>query len=287
MKNLITRTAALAVLLLGAFAGTTQAEEGWYAGVDLLFLSPKLNAVGFNNIFYFESPVNQTAEGQTSAPLDFSQRVIIGYEGDQGGGMQVRWFSMDQTAYYSGVGEDSVNGSIAIAGNMNFDLDSIDVDFTQRGNFDAWDWLATAGVRYARLDIHEDASDEFEWGGFADAAWFGLAGQTFEGAGPTFSVEGSRNMFWEGFSLYGRARTALLFGEIEIDSIYRTGGGPLVISDVFAQVWEFQFGFRAEHKFDACDLVYGLFWEAQRWENDSNLGEFALHGFGVHTGIEY
>jgi len=268
-------------------AGSAQAEEGWYAGVDLLFLSPKLNAVGFNNIFYDGSPANQTADGQLSAPLEFSQRVIVGYEGEQGGGVQVRWFTFDNTTSYAGNGEDSVNGTIAIAGNLNFDVDSIDAEFTQRGSFNVWDWLATAGVRYARVDIHEDASDKFEWAGFGDAVWFGLAGATFEGAGPTFSVQGSRPVFWDGLSVYGRARTALLFGDIDLDTIYLSNGGPLNISDVFAQVWEFQAGVKMVREFDAFDLVGGIFWEAQRWENDASIGEFALHGFGVQTGIEY
>ena len=29
------------------------------------------------------------------ANLEFAQRVILGYEGDEGGGVQVRWFTFD------------------------------------------------------------------------------------------------------------------------------------------------------------------------------------------------
>ncbi len=287
MKRFFTWTMAAAMVVSCASATPSQAEEGLYAGVDLLFLSPKLNAVNFNNLFYNGSPAVQTVDGALSAPLEFSQRVIVGYEGDQGGGVRVRWFTLDHTVGYSGLGEDSVNGTIAIAGNMNFDVDSIDAELTQRGNFRVWDWLASAGARYARVDIHEHFSDEFEWESFADAQWFGLAGMEFEGAGPTVSVQGSRPMIWEGFSVFGNARTALLFGEIELDTIYRTNGGPAVIPDVFAQVWEVQAGVEMVHEYDAVDLVCRIFWEAQRWENDSNIGEFALHGFGVHTGLVY
>ena len=287
MKRTIRWTLAIGMIALGASSTQVRADEGLYASVDLLFLSPKLNAVNFNSIFYVGSPVAQTADGQLNAPLEFCQRVIVGYEGDLGGGVQVRWFTFDQSAFFNGRGNDSVNGVVPIDGDLGFDVDYIDAELTQRGNFRYWDWLATAGARYARVDIHEQISDEFEWEDWGDALWFGLAGQEFEGAGPTMSVMGARPIFHPGFSIFGRARTALLFGEIEIDSPFMSNGGPLVINDVFAQVWELQAGMLWEHQFDACDLIGGFFWEAQRWDNDSNIGEFALHGFGVNAGIIY
>ena len=288
MKCAIKWLAITAVVAGSVLTDQTRADEGFYSSVDLLFLSPKLNAVGFNKIFYVESPaVPQTIDGDTDAQLDFSQRVIIGYEGDQGGGVQVRWFTFDNDAGYNGSGDDSTNGNIPIFGALNFDLDAIDAELTQRGQFRVWDWLATAGVRYARVDIHNSSSAPFDWSGFSDALWFGLAGMEFEGAGPTVSVQGSREIIWEGFEFFGRARTALLYGDIEMDTIYRVNGGPIVIHDVFAQVWEVQAGVRMEHEYDSFDWVCGIFWEAQRWENDSNIGDFALHGFGVNTGFEY
>ncbi len=277
----------MAVIVSSVLTSRTQAEEGLFSSVDLLFLSPKLNAVGFNNIFYLESPAVQSIDGNTEAELEFSQRVTVGYEGDQGGGVQVRWFSFDNDAGYVGSGEDSGNGTIPILGSLNFDVDAIDIELTQRGQFRVWDWLATAGARYARVDIHNGSNGAFDWSGFGDAVWFGLAGMEFEGGGPTVSVQGSREIIWEGFEFFGNARTALLYGDIEIDSIFHNGGGPIVIHDVFAQVWEVQAGVRMEHEFEAFDLICGIFWEAQRWENDSSVGDFALHGFGVKTGIEY
>jgi hypothetical protein len=268
------------------FSSSAQAEEGLYANVDFLFLSPKLNAVGFNKIFYFDSPAIQTAEGNLGSELQFSQRVTVGYEGDQGGGAQVRWFSFDNGdgAAYVGVGEDSGAGPININGLVNIDVDTIDAELTQRGKFRVWDWLATAGVRYARVDIHDQTID---WNGFVtDSAWSGRPGMEFEGAGPTVSVQGSREVIWEGFEVFANGRTALLYGETEIESIFRAGGS-LVIEDVFAQVWEVQAGARMVHEHDAFDFVWGLFWEAQRWDNDTDIGNFALHGFGAKAGFQY
>ncbi len=283
LRRLIIASVAISVLQ----SGVAQAYRGWYSGVDLLFLSPKLNAVGFNNIFYHGSDYSQPSDGTTNSNLNFAQRVYIGYEGENLGGVQVRWFTYDQETNYIGSGADS-GGLNPIDGNLNFDVDYIDAELTQTGQFRVWDWRATAGVRYARVDVREDGSNEFEWEDFDDAVWFGLAGVNFEGAGPTLSVRGSREVIWEGFSLFGSARTSILFGDTELSSIYEIGGGPILIENDCAQVWELQFGFQHVHQFDACDLVSGFFWEAQRWDSDSRLlGGFALHGFGVQTGVQY
>jgi hypothetical protein len=284
----IAAVTASSLLANNLLSSPAQAEEGLYANVDFLFLSPKLNAVGFNKIFYFDSQEIQSAEGSLGSELQFSQRVTVGYEGDQGGGAQVRWFSFDNGdgSAYAGIGEDSVNGSIAINGLVNIDVDSIDAELTQRGKFRVWDWLATAGVRYARVDIHDQAIGGMDWSGFGDQVWFGSPGMQFEGAGPTVSVQGSREVIWEGFELFANGRTALLYGETEIESIFR-GGGSHVIEDVFAQVWEVQAGARMVHEHDAFDFVWGLFWEAQRWDNDTDIGNFALHGFGAKAGFQY
>lgn len=288
MKNLQGRVIVAAISLCLLALSSAQAYQGWFAGADILFLSPKLNAIGFNNIFYYGSPAVQEADGVTGSDLEFSQRVYLGYEGENLGGFQVRWFNFDQITNYVGTGEDSDNGEVPIEGDLNFDVDYIDIELTQRGNFRMWNWQGTAGVRYARVNINENITDEFEWEDFDDAFWFGLAGVKFEGAGPTVSVRGAREVIWEGFSIFGSARTSILFGETELRSIYEIGGGPFIIPDDTAQVWEIQFGFQHVHEFESVDLVSGFFWEAQRWESDSQLlGGFALHGFGVQTGIQY
>jgi hypothetical protein len=54
------------------------------------------------------------------------------------------------------------------------------------------------------------------------------------------------------------------------------------------QTWEIQAGIEMEREYDAFDAILRVFWEAQRWDSESNLlGDVGLHGFGVHTGIEY
>jgi len=286
MKKLAISGIASAVLLGSSLLTVVaQAEEGWHAGVDLLFLTPTISDVGAQKIFNYHAPATVlSAEGNFSNELDFATRMIVGYEGEQGGGMQVRWFSFDNTLNYTAI-EDHGSGAVAISGGTNLDVDAIDGELTQRGLFRTWEWLATAGARYARVSLREDLQNDIDWEQFADSVWSGSAGTQFEGAGPTVSVEGTRPIIWEGFSIFGRARTALLYGTSEQ---FRWYEGRFKNHDEFVQVWEIQMGFEHEHEFEAFDLVTGFFWEAQRWESDSQfLGDLAFHGFGAHVGIEY
>ncbi len=288
MKRSFRWILAAALVASGLLGSTTRADEGFYAGVDLLFLSPKFGNLSLPNVFYGygDGQANvESASGSTSSELDFAQRVIMGYEGDQGGGVQLRWFTFDNNVRYNGAVEHQVDGLVTLSGLLNIDVDAIDAEFTQRGQFRVWDWLATAGARYARVAIREDGVNDIDWEDFSDTVWFGSSGVQFEGAGPTVSAQGTRPILTDGLSFFGRARTALLYGDVEQFSAWRAGGA-VTIPDEFVQVWEIQAGLQMEREYESFDLLAGIFWEAQRWDSDL-LGGLAFHGFGVHTGIGY
>lgn len=288
MTSRCARTALLGLAAL-LVAAPARGDEGWYGGIDFLFLSPKVSDNGVRNLFYLDGlPSAVSYGGSISSPLQFAQRLYVGYEGDCGGGLQARWFTFDNQLDYNGV-VDEGGGPIALLGGTQLDLDSVDLELTQRGQFAAWDWLGTAGVRIADVSLRENAIN-FE--DLADFVWAGSTGVQFQGAGPTMSVQGNRPILFDGFSLVGRARVALLFGDTDwwtaFPSWLGASGGRYTIHDDFVQVWELQFGAEHEKQFENFDLVTGIFWEAQRWESDSNfLGDLAFHGFGVRTGIEY
>jgi len=288
MQRSLRCTLAAMLLVSSAACSTTQAEEGLYAGVDLLFLAPKFSATSLPSVFYGQGDGLgniESTNGSTSSELEFAQRVVIGYEGDQGGGVQIRWFTFDNNVTYSGEVQHDVDGLVALSGLLNIDVDAIDAEFTQRGQFRVWDWLATAGARYARVAIREDSINGIDFEGFSDATWSGSTGVQFEGAGPTVSVQGSRSILFDDLSFFSRARTALLYGDVEQFSAWRTGGSDS-IPDQFIQVWEIQTGLRMEREYDSFDWLLGIFWEAQIWDS-SLLGDLAFHGFGAHTGIRY
>mgnify|MGYP002624683769 CR=1 FL=1 len=282
MKTTLSLAAAMAIAL-GVAGAPAQAEEGLYSGVDLLFLSPKVSNQGVNRIFYYgDTPTVTNEDGTIGSDLEFAQRVYLGYEGADGGGVRVRGFTFVYYVDYVGSVE---NGTvISLAGSLNLDVDAIDAELTQNGAFRNWLWQGSAGVRWGRVSARENAII------FEDVPDFVCAGSTgveFEGAGPTFALQGQRPFLYDGLSLFGRGRTALLFGDTDIWSAFNSNGRYTLEND-FAQVWEWQLGAELECQFDAFDLVTAIFWEAQRWDSDSDyLGDLGFHGFGVRTGIEY
>lgn len=282
MKRTVSLAAAVAVAV-GLAGPSSQAEEGLYSGVDLLFLSPKVSNQGVNRVFYYgDTPTVTNEDGSIGSDLEFAQRVYIGYEGAGGGGVQFRWFTFDNDVDYVGSVE---NGTvISLAGSLNLDVDAIDVEMTQSGDFRNWQWQGSGGVRWGRVSARENAIN-FE--DVPDFVWAGSTGVEFEGAGPTFALQGKRPFLYDGLSIFGRGRTALLFGDTDIWSAFDSGGRYTLDND-FVQVWEWQLGAELECQFDAFDLVSAIFWEAQRWDSDSDfLGDLGFHGFGVRTGIEY
>ena len=285
MKRTNKWLAAVATVASCVWMSPTQADEGLYSTIDLLFLSPKISNVGIGNIFYYDdAPSLIDQDGAIdSSELDFSQRVTVGYEGDQGGGVQVRWFTFDNTVDYTGFGDEG-GGQIPLFGGLNIDVDAIDAEIVQRGSFRVWDWIATAGARYARVSIREE---DINFEALTDTIWFGSTGVQFEGAGPTVSVGGEREVIWEGFSIFSRGRTALLYGDTDLFSAFRSGGAYSNPND-FVQVWEIQIGVQMEREYENIDCLLGIFWEAQRWDSDSQLlGDLGFHGLGVRTGFEY
>ena len=260
-----------------------RADEGIYGGIDLLFLAPKISNQGVNRIFYYgDLPTVTGEDGSISSDLEFAQRLYVGYEGDGGAGVQVRWFTFDNELNY--VGQVQNGSLISLAGAVNLDVDAIDAELVQNGDFSNWEWRGTAGVRWGRVRNREIAIN-FE--DVPDFVWAGSTGVEFDGAGPTFSVLGQRPICFDGLSLFASGRTALLYGNIDVWSAFNAAG-RYAIQNEFVQVWEFQAGLRCEKEFDAFDLVSGIFWEAQRWDSDSGfLGDLGFHGFGVRAGIEY
>lgn len=260
----------------------THAEEGWQAQFEHLLLAPKLSEAGVQNIFYQDGFSDTWAAGNVGSELEYAQRLMLGYEGGQGGGARIRWFTFDKGLSYTGaVWEVPM---VELNGGVNLDVDAIDAELTQRGSFRFLNLLAGAGVRYGSVSLREE---EINFEDLSDTVWFGSTGVEFAGAGPTLSLQATRDIGSSGLSLFGTGRTSLLFGETERFSAYRLGGS-YVNSNEVVQVWEMQLGSQYNCSLEVADLFAGIFWEAQRWDSDSDLlGDLSLHGFGVSTGLRY
>jgi hypothetical protein len=275
---------ACGMMLSQAAPAGVPIQSGIYSGVDLLFLSPKISNQGLQEVFlYGDLPPagNYEYEGSLDTPLDFAQRLFVGYQGEGGGGVRVRWFTFDNTLDYVGEWEGG-GGPIVIEGGLNIDVDYIDAELTQMGSFHNWTWLGSAGVRYGRAAITEQF---INWEDIPAALYLDETGVEFEGAGPTVSVEGARPIFYPGLSIFANCRTSLLFGESNLALPFLDE--PITIDNDFVQVWEIQAGVRHQKVvMDAFNVFSGIFWEAQRWDSDSGfLGDLAFHGFGCQIGV--
>ena len=180
---------------------------------------------------------------------------------------------------------DNGAGTILMAGGVDIEAHALDVEVTQRGDFQCSDWLVSGGLRHGGVDITEPNGI---FGVIPVAAFFGPTGVEFSGTGPTVSGEPSRHFGGcSGLSLFGRARSALLFGDIDVTSPFR-GGVVFNIEDEFVHVWEYQLGIQYDHCFCGKTAHVGVFWEAQRWDSESNaLGDLAFHGLEISTGLRW
>lgn len=262
------------------------AQGGGYCDVQYVLLAAKVNSQGFDNNFYYGSAPTVEEEGTFDDSLQFSLRLITGYEDDcTGFGGRVRWFTFDNDLGYDGLWNGGA-GTVALQGDVNLDVDDIDVEATQR--FKAcggcWSLLGSGGIRWGRVAMTNETVPFFE--DVPASVNSATAGTTFEGAGPTVSLEGVRPFGQTGFSLFANGRTSILCGDIDVVSNYYT---PVVyrIHNEIVQVWELQVGLRHLLRFkNGCALQSGVFGEAQRWDSESNaLGDLALFGVGIQTGL--
>jgi hypothetical protein len=286
MKRTILWTAAIALLACRPAAAQVCGQPGAYATVDLLFLSPKVNDQSVQTIFYDGDnlPAAADTEGSLDSQLEFAQRFTTGYQGDQGGGVRFRWFTFDNELEYTGNWENG-GPEIEILGTAELEIDSYDFEVTQSGAFRTWTLTGAAGARYAQIEL---SSVDIN---FTDIPAFNPLvfnpGVEFQGAGPTVFLEACRPIVWEGLSIFGNARTAILYGDqTQVYSGFEGGDATILINNDYLQVWEIQMGGRYLCPVtDNIDMISGIFWEAQRWETESEYLDFALHGFAAQFGL--
>lgn len=279
-RNFLARMVCLGTLLLAP--SVALAEAGWNAGVEYLLLAPKVNSTGFEMLFYEGVDFDTVeTEGDYNNKLEGGVRLTGGYETCCGFGAQVRYFSYDNDIGYQGLW--NAGTTIPVFGQNTIDVDALDIEVTQRGEFKSWDVVATGGLRYGSVDITQPTNF---FSGIPAVIFGGPTGVDFTGVGPVVSLSAQRPLGY-GLSIFGRARMAMLFGDVEVTPAFQSGG-TFTVQDEFAQVWEMQFGLQMNHDFNGHNVFGGVFWEAQRWDSDSNfIGDLGLHGLGLSAGCTY
>ena len=271
---------------LTAMLGVSQskADPGYYASAEYLLLAPKVNSTGFETLFYdgFDHH-NIEVDGSFEDDLKSGFRVVLGKEACDGFGVQFRYFHFDQNVEYDGLWDNGI-ATTPVNGDTGIKVEAFDAELTQRGSFRSWDILVTGGLRYGKVEF-DIPSNLFT--GIGAVIFGGPTGSDFDGVGPTVSLSAQRPLGY-GLSVIGRARTALLFGDVDYVGAFLPNT-YLTIEDEFVQVTELQFGLG----YDRClncgaNLNMGVFWEAQRWDSDSNyIGDLALHGLALMAGVNF
>lgn len=281
MKAAMTAAVLAAFFVVGGAAHANDA--GWRARVDALLLSANVSGQGFGRIFR-DIPDGVYFGGDLDGGLQGGYRLVGAKENCHGLGVQFQFFNFDNAVGYNGEWENGVD--LDFVGELDVDVYAFDAEVTQRAEFRRWDFMVGGGLRAGGVGIHQGGN---LYTGLA--SFYGVpSGVDFDGVGPTLSASAERPLGSSGLSVVGRARLALLYGELEQTPTFGVQTPPIFsrTEDDFVQVTEIQFGMNYRKHLGAADGTFGVFWEAQRWDSDSGaLGGLGLHGLSLQSGLIY
>lgn len=224
----------------------------WYGGVDLL--ATQFSYHFSNSIFLADDDAG------------LAVRPYLGWEGPNGVGIRGRWwFFGTETATRSIGGPPNVP---FVLDTLDFDANSLDLDFYRRFYYDRTSFLLGAGTKVA--------SFEFSNGSFSNDIIGGGLSVFVEGHHPLYI--GPKNEW----SFVGYGRFALLTGRVEYES--RPNGWEYV--DTNMSITEVGLGLEWKHKFRRGDFICQLLSEIQRWETNMT-SDIAFDSIGLRFGGQW
>jgi hypothetical protein len=211
-------------------------SKGLYFGAEATYLAP----------VYDESlatfTLTQCGVAQASLQSDFgtaeeltgAPRLVFGYAGDHGIGIQARYWELTSSASQNDVPDAIVGSQIqSLGGEDRFNAYTIDLELTKAFCHHGCNMLGTFGVRHGSIDHQRD---EQVFGavdlGSSQFDVFSMGAQTgeeFHGTGLTFSLSGLKSIKpCRGLAFYTSARGSTLWGSAETLAVtYSTFTGPL------------------------------------------------------------
>lgn len=220
---------------------------GWFGGVGFYYIKPTWET----NPAFLTSTA--TAGGVVLNQQDFdydhefAPRVWLGYVGGSGLGIRGNWWGIDAdsnaslttgggTAIFSATPLGLGFLALGAGDTMNFqsaiDLDVIDLEGIQTFGRNGWSGLVSGGLRWAQIRQQYQVL-AVPAVGLADTL---DSNHSFDGMGPTASLELRRRLWDTGFSLYGSGRAAVLFGNSD-QHVVRVFDGA-VDADATAGQWD-------------------------------------------------
>jgi hypothetical protein len=290
---------------------------GWFGGVGFYYIKPTWET---NPAFLTSTALGGGAFALNQQDFDydheFAPRVWLGYVGGSGLGVRGNWWGLDSdagatatatatTALFSatplGLGFFTTVAGDTMNIQSDLDLDVIDLEAVQTFGRNGWSGLVSGGVRWAQIR-QQYRLTAVPTVGLTDALG---STHSFDGIGPTASLELRQRLWDTGFSLFGSGRAAILFGNSD-QHVVQVLDGALVADATTGQFdvipvgeleigtmydWDTGFG----NAFVSASLVGMTFFGAGNSanvesaftggaDNTSNLGFF---GLSAAAGIRY
>lgn len=273
-------------------------------GDNVAFTTTESNGTSFDNI----------TSTQFSYGLQTAPRVWIEYVAQDGLGLRAQYWqfhhgapAVSGAAPSNGFGlvetpsfgnlqiSTSIPGS-TLSATSGLELQAFDIEGTKGVSFGRWTLAASAGLRVASFQQNYQAELQGPTAVLQDTI---SLGQSLTGAGPTFAIEGRRNLLY-GLSLFSTARGSLVFGnrhtellvgeDIELSSAFHTNQptstlDTVPIADMQLGVdWMWPPG-------SLATLFFRTAMEAQWWQGIGNAtsttGSVGLFGFNATVGLAW
>jgi hypothetical protein len=295
--------------------------SGWFGDIGFYVLRPQWG--GGNPAFATEAYANPAAgatfsQAEFEHDYTFTPLISIGYAGRNGLGVRGRWWSLRSEeqlgvglvgdglndVYLSTPSLLGVGGVETQAGTVGGNLTDVDGSFRNRLSLDVidlesiWDTsigrsslLMSAGVRYAHIGNTYDAEiNQYDTVALTTESASLRSNNTFNGAGPTASLQAYRMIGQTNLSVYGLSRGSLLFGESRQRAFSHRDGNDFsasATSNAVRPVMELEVGTNWSRNMGAYDLfmengLVGMVWfDAGNAANSDTLLGFNERSIGT------
>jgi hypothetical protein len=225
---------------------------GLFGSIEVTFLKPYLS--GAQTSFGFAT--GQLLDTTTKSDV----RYILGYRTDSGLGIRGRYWSFDHNYEYA----PPFAGS-----HLGIRLDVADLEVTTEQLLRRWNLGLSGGVRYGKLTYSN-----------AGVTIFGPGTVTFEGVGPTVSLDARRGLGNTGLSFFGNVRGSVMVGSVRNGSILPFLPRGTIEQEVMT-TFENQLGVAWNHCLpNNVMLQVRAAWETQYWMNSTLSDD--VYGIGTN-----
>ena len=209
-------------------------SKGFYFGAEATYLAPlydeSVATFTLTDVFN-DAGVSLQSDFDSAEELTGAPRIVIGYAGDHGLGIQARYWELSSSTTQNDLPLPVLGSQLqTLGGEDRFNAYTIDLELTKAFCHHGWNMLGTLGVRYGSIDHQraERATGGVFIGGPIDVFHMGArTGEEFHGTGLTFSLSGLKTLIpRSGLAFYTSARGSTLWGSAQTSALtYSTFSG--------------------------------------------------------------